>query len=283
MKRVLHFLKNIFIKSIHVVQKVKKNGFYATAEVIYHFICKLFQRKIEEYGLKKYLFRFPAFLYAKKLPLNADRYLVIAPHPDDEVFGCAGIIHRLSQLGKKVHVVILTQGEAVHDEPKIDIQTLVARRRELALDAAKIMGLLPEQYSFFDWGDDKVREDNIHESKVKELVTIIDAIKPEVIFTPHLADVHLDHTHTAKIVSNLISPSTKQIYYCVWLLWYQSHKPQWNKSYVLKMSKKERFIKEKAMDAYVLPIDEYGMPYSGDLRELASITRWRKELFFEAQ
>ena len=271
---------------LQYVIKIQQTRFYQildqTKKSIYHFRRTIFHQTLNKIGLKIRIFHSLAFFHAKKLPLNADRYLIIAPHPDDEVFGCAGLIYRLNQSGKKVHVVILTQGEAVQDEPKTDIQTIVAKRREMALDAAKIMGLTTGQYTFLDWGDDKVRENHINESKLKELTSIIETIKPEVIFTPHIADVHQDHIHTAKIVNNMISPSIKQIYYCVWI-WYQSCKPQWNKSYVLKMNKKERLVKRKAMDAYVLPVDEYGVPYSGDLRELASISGWRKELFFEAQ
>ena len=43
-------------------------------------------------------------------PLDA---LVIAPHPDDEVIGCAGVIQRTLAAKKRVTVVILTNGDEV--------------------------------------------------------------------------------------------------------------------------------------------------------------------------
>ena len=40
-----------------------------------------------------------------------DRVLVLAPHPDDEVFGAGGVIGRAAKAGAKVKVVLLTNGE----------------------------------------------------------------------------------------------------------------------------------------------------------------------------
>ena len=39
------------------------------------------------------------------------RVLILAPHPDDEVLGCGGLIHRCKQEGGKVYVLFLTVGE----------------------------------------------------------------------------------------------------------------------------------------------------------------------------
>ena len=42
--------------------------------------------------------------------LQGARALVLAPHPDDEVFGCAGAIMRHVAAGEQVKVHILTDG-----------------------------------------------------------------------------------------------------------------------------------------------------------------------------
>jgi hypothetical protein len=39
-----------------------------------------------------------------------DKTVIIAPHPDDEVIGCAGLIQVLVERGTPPHVIILTGG-----------------------------------------------------------------------------------------------------------------------------------------------------------------------------
>ena len=43
--------------------------------------------------------------------LNAKSILIIAPHPDDEILGFAGIIYGAMKLGKDVKIVIVTNGD----------------------------------------------------------------------------------------------------------------------------------------------------------------------------
>ncbi|MCX5711241.1 MAG: PIG-L family deacetylase [Candidatus Omnitrophica bacterium] len=42
---------------------------------------------------------------------NHDRVLIIAPHPDDETIGCAGVIQQAKEAGAKVKVAYLTNGD----------------------------------------------------------------------------------------------------------------------------------------------------------------------------
>ena len=44
-------------------------------------------------------------------PIKAERVLIIAPHPDDEVIGCGGVILNYLEQGSDVTVVIVTNGE----------------------------------------------------------------------------------------------------------------------------------------------------------------------------
>ena len=273
-------------------------------KTIYKSIRRSYRALINKSGLTIVdVFRFFAFIFAKKLPLKADRYLIIAPHPDDEVFGCAGLLHRLVNDGKNVHVVILTQGETVHKDPLIGVSAVIAKRRELALEAAQALGLTPNQYTFLNWGSSRLHETQNNPVRQKELTSIIETFKPEVIFVPHiydsapvsgkqnLPDGYADHFYATEIVNQTIRqlnsqnssliPKISSFYYCVWI--WKRHSPfrlNWRKSYILTMNKNEISAKNKAVDIYELSVDEYGIPYSGYLYDLPSICRWKKELFF---
>lgn len=60
------------------------------------------------------------------ISVDAERILVVAPHPDDETFGCGGLIAAASARGCEVAVVTVTDGGASHP----DRPGLVATRRQ---------------------------------------------------------------------------------------------------------------------------------------------------------
>lgn len=47
--------------------------------------------------------------------------LIIAPHPDDEVIGCAGLIQRSLNKGNNVYVIILTKPEKHHITDAVEL------------------------------------------------------------------------------------------------------------------------------------------------------------------
>lgn len=93
-------------------------------------------------------------LRARSLALGDGPLLVIAPHPDDESLGCAGLIHR-SRLGNRpVACLFLTDGSASHPgHPRLAPESLAARRRVEALSAASLLGVPPEDVEFLGLPD----------------------------------------------------------------------------------------------------------------------------------
>ena len=71
--------------------------------------------------------------------------VVVAPHPDDEVFGCCGLMQRLIAQGKQVELIIMTGGGKSHAGCcNIDECELIRQRRQLTIRAAKESGLSQE-------------------------------------------------------------------------------------------------------------------------------------------
>ena len=92
-----------------------------------------------------------------------DRVLVLAPHPDDEVLGCGGIIQQAMARGLPVRIAFLTYGDnnqwsfTVYRKypvllPKA-VQGMGRVRHDEALAASKILGVAPEQLTFLGYPD----------------------------------------------------------------------------------------------------------------------------------
>lgn len=77
---------------------------------------------------------------------------VIAPHPDDEIFGCAGLIMLAASLGLHVRVHIATDGEQCFGKlSAAEEQQLRQQRREESIQAAHWLGYATP--CFWDLGD----------------------------------------------------------------------------------------------------------------------------------
>ena len=63
--------------------------------------------------------------------LAKQRFLVVAPHADDECFGCAGTMARIKDLGGEVYVVVCSVGDLKHYDGKGDVVTGTRREEEL--------------------------------------------------------------------------------------------------------------------------------------------------------
>jgi len=111
--------------------------------------------------------------------------LVIAPHPDDEVLGVGGTILRHLAGGDAVHVVICTRGE----EERFGKEQ-VNRVQKEARDAHAFMGVSESHFLNLP----AARLDTIPGSEVNSaLGGVFKAVGPDVLYLPHVGDVHLDH------------------------------------------------------------------------------------------
>ena len=92
-----------------------------------------------------------------------DRILVIAPHPDDEVLGCAGVIQKAVANNIPVRIVFLTNGDSnqwsflVYRKHPVVMPGAVEKmglvRRDEAVEAAKVLGLSRDDLIFLGYPD----------------------------------------------------------------------------------------------------------------------------------
>ncbi|MBI3319559.1 MAG: PIG-L family deacetylase [Candidatus Omnitrophica bacterium] len=92
-----------------------------------------------------------------------DRLLILAPHPDDEVLACGGVIQRAVAMGVPVRVVFFTYGDnnewsflMYRKHPVLRakaVQQMGLVRHDEAMVAATRLGLLPEHLIFLGYPD----------------------------------------------------------------------------------------------------------------------------------
>ena len=209
------------------------------------------------------------------------RVLIVAPHPDDEVIGCGGLITRLVGEGRVPYIVVMTGGEGSHRGCcNLTADAITEARRGLTLDALSILGVPRENIYELTYPDGGIILENTHTEQLRKL---IDQLQPQTVFVPHWGEGWPDHVKTAEIVKGIV-PTTTAIYeYCVWMWYYNVWQGlDWMNAAVLKMAPEEHNLKLRSMDAYIKPLAPCGQPWSGVLPALfIKANHWNKELYFK--
>lgn len=227
-----------------------------------------------------------SYLYSKPIDIDKlDNTLIIAPHPDDEVFGCGYLINELCNKKKNITLIILSQGEACHTQCCLNREVeIIEKRKELAIKANHLLGLPQKNIYFLKMPDGRLESVLTNSSYTEELNTLIKKINPSSIFYPHPFENSPDHFATTRMIKNLSSiANTEQYYYCVWT-WY--HMPM-HKVFKLKfrhsftVRTNNRDLKEKAINIYTVNSAPCGVSYSGNLPKMfLKAFKWNKELYF---
>lgn len=219
-----------------------------------------------------------------RLDVEPGSVLIVAPHPDDEVIGCSGLIRQCLEKRCPVNVVILTGGGKSHENCcNLDENTIVCNRRHLARRAAEILGLPWANLHFLDYTDGAVAFDD---PETKRLCLLIEELKPDLVFVPHKGDGWSDHIEAGHIIRRLIGGQREiRLYeYCVWFWYYNARHIDWKRARILKMNETQHHLKLRAMRAYIRPVAPCGKPWSGVLpRVFIKANSWNRELYFEAE
>jgi len=172
------------------------------------------------------------------------RVLVLAPHPDDEVLACGGLIQKAHKAGLEVYVLWLTSGDGfewdavmvehtLHPKGQAALELGQTRMGE-ALEAAQILGIPPERTFFLGYPDRGLLPmqssyfnqpyrspltdvDSVPYSQAlspgatftganlqKDFQAILDKVKPDHILCPSPVDAHPDHQGTAELTQRVM-------------------------------------------------------------------------------
>jgi LmbE family N-acetylglucosaminyl deacetylase len=147
---------------------------------------------------------------------SSDRVLIVAPHPDDETIGGAGVIRYCIENNIPVYVVVVTNGGS---------GSLDLTRYHESLNATQVLGLPSSNITFFDYtqGVDSLFNENWDKSidingnhtsnfayeanapyngvsLENNFESVITNFKPTVIIYPNYEDSNPDHWGTSSFV-----------------------------------------------------------------------------------
>lgn len=108
------------------------------------------------------------------------KILVLGAHPDDIEIACGGSLAKLRDAGHTIVGLIVSGGECGGNSS--------SRRRE-AMKGAEFLGI--NKVEIMDFPDTKL--DNFVLEISKEIETVVNELKPDIVFTHSIHDIHQDH------------------------------------------------------------------------------------------
>lgn len=193
----------------------------------------------------------PRLNIAKRF-LPHQRVCIFAPHPDDEILGCGGMLQQLAENGNPILLVHVTNGTQSHPDSQIyPPQTLDVIRPQESLAALEVLGIT-EQVSIISLelsdGDVFAEQDKFNE----KLATVIQP--DDILVTPFMHDGHPDHEATGQVVAAFAKQHNLDCYQVLIWAWHWA-KPAddripWDSAIRLDLSAEQLARKTQAIDCF---------------------------------
>ncbi len=129
--------------------------------------------------------------------LLGERLLVLAPHPDDEAIGCGGVIAQHLRSGRRVLIVVATDGTAATETT--DAESYRERREQESRRGVERLG--PGAAIQFL----RIADRQLDAGITSQLRAILDDYRPDLILLPSLVEIHPDHVALSRAFCNLLA------------------------------------------------------------------------------
>lgn len=215
--------------------------------------------------------------FFRNTPANV---LIVAPHPDDEVLGCGGMIQKLKESTIDVFVLFVTKGDASHPKSmKYPPEVLAKIRKQEAIDCCSILGVPEEKVLFLGLADGTLNNfsENQKHTVALKINDLLTKYSISTMLLPWRRDPHPDHRASytmAKMAAEKLKERIFIIEYPIWL-WKNSEPKDWPSKdeveiYKLNiedyLSKKEEGIyAHKSQTSHLIKDDPEGFILTPDL------------------
>lgn len=151
-------------------------------------------------------------------PWRNARWLVIAPHPDDETLGAGALIHHTAARERLAGIVFLTDGGGSHPNGTPFLQSV--RRRE----ARRAVGLLSNKHAAINWlgwqdGKPFVAGSPSFARSTLRLAAIIRERRVDALVVSDPGDRHCDHIAAFDLARHASSRSRRKLQLFTYSVW----------------------------------------------------------------
>lgn len=221
--------------------------------------------------------------------LKNQRLLVIAPHPDDEVIGCAGLIQKVKEQKGKVFVLFLTVADT-KDFSRKGYSSLENRKSEIE-KVAKLLKFDKADIALegkgFHLKLDVLGQERLMNIIERESSLSLEKINPTMVVFPSFTSYNQDHRVTALAVHAALRPAAKKTKHFVpCVLSFEEPADLWSTSFqnvptvFIPLTRKEVNIKLEAMKLYRSQMR--GFPNMRSVKTLETLAILRGSMIGEA-
>lgn len=191
--------------------------------------------------------------------LQEQTLLVLAPHPDDEVIGCGGLITKIKNSGGKVFVLFFTVGDT-KDFSKRGISKAIEREKEVE-DVSKFLRY--DGYHIAFPGDkyhlklDLLGQKALMDLIERESTVSIEKVKPTIVAFPLSTSYNQDHRTIAIATHAALRPAQRSTkHFVLTVLSYEEPQDAWilrnqpEPNFFVPLSKNEIDVKLSALKLY---------------------------------
>ena len=135
------------------------------------------------------------------------KILVVAAHPDDEIYGMGGTIAKLAAEGNEVHILIVTDGSTAQYRGSNDLSEILERKKKETQKALACVGAAACHYGELP----DMRLDAVEHIRINEVIEkAVDEIKPDVVYTHFWGDINMDHQRVFESTLVAVRPTRFQ-------------------------------------------------------------------------
>ena len=185
------------------------------------------------------------------------RVLIVAPHPDDEILGCAGLMQQLVQLNREVVLVAVTNGTQSHPDSLLYTPEQLNHIRPAETEAAlKVLGI--------DHSVQRIAL-NIMDGEVTSQQQQLDQalqslIQPnDILVCTFEKDGHPDHEATGTVVKQLAHIMQLSCYQVLIWAWHwaipNDRRIAWEKGLKLRLTTQQLALKKAAISCFKSQIE----------------------------